>query len=480
MNNTSSSALKASVGYTVANYLFKGISFVTVPIFIRILSQEDFGIYNTFLAYNAILYIIIGLALHSSLKNANSKFGKDFDKYVSCISLLPVSIAFCAGITGFLLRNLIGKVLNIPPDTIVWLVIHSYSYGVVIFYGYKTALTYNYKEYIKVSAVNAIGNTIVSILLIFTLFTASRYMGRIVGCTIVYALVAGYVVLSSFRVQRPAFNKEYIIYSLKISLPIVPHGLAQVLLLQFDRIMINSYIGSKQAAIYGFSYSIYSIVQITTNSLSTVYEPWFFKEMRDSVNNKYHIIQIGTCFAALISFITIGIMTFAPEAIFIIGGVKYKDSFDCLLPVLFAGFFAMTYSIPAIVEYYCEKTRYMAIGTAITAILNVILNIVFIPKCGYVVAAYTTLISYIVYYSIHFYVSKRLYGENIISAKSNVFFIVTIILTWGVVAYFRDYIIIRVLFFAVVFALYIVFALKMLGKQEVIRIVKVLIKKESD
>ena len=42
--------VKASIGYTIGNYLLKGIGFITVPIFARLMTQEDFGNYNTFIA----------------------------------------------------------------------------------------------------------------------------------------------------------------------------------------------------------------------------------------------------------------------------------------------------------------------------------------------------------------------------------------------------------------------------------------------
>ena len=60
--------LKAGLGYTIGNYFLKGLNFLTIPIFSRILSTTDYGIYNTFAAYENIMFIIIGLAIHSAKK----------------------------------------------------------------------------------------------------------------------------------------------------------------------------------------------------------------------------------------------------------------------------------------------------------------------------------------------------------------------------------------------------------------------------
>lgn len=70
-------ALKAGLGYTIGNVLVKGINFLTLPLFSRLLTTAEFGVYNVFLSYDAILSVLIGLALHSSIKSAHYEFKKN-------------------------------------------------------------------------------------------------------------------------------------------------------------------------------------------------------------------------------------------------------------------------------------------------------------------------------------------------------------------------------------------------------------------
>ena len=58
MSNTKQTAVKAGIGYTVGNILIKGISFMTLPVFSRLLTTEQFGVYNVFVSYEAILYVV--------------------------------------------------------------------------------------------------------------------------------------------------------------------------------------------------------------------------------------------------------------------------------------------------------------------------------------------------------------------------------------------------------------------------------------
>ena len=55
---------KAGTYYLVGNIFNKGIAFLTVPIFTRILSTNDYGIVTTYNSWIGILAMILGFALH--------------------------------------------------------------------------------------------------------------------------------------------------------------------------------------------------------------------------------------------------------------------------------------------------------------------------------------------------------------------------------------------------------------------------------
>ena len=54
----SNRVLKAGIGYTIGNYLLKGLSFFTIPIFTRLLTTQDYGKYNVFLSYENIIFVL--------------------------------------------------------------------------------------------------------------------------------------------------------------------------------------------------------------------------------------------------------------------------------------------------------------------------------------------------------------------------------------------------------------------------------------
>ena len=81
MSEKKSSFVKAGTLYTVGNILVKGLGFLSIPIFTRLMLPEDYGVYNVFMSYAAVVTIIVNVAFHTNLKNYKFDYPDDFEKY---------------------------------------------------------------------------------------------------------------------------------------------------------------------------------------------------------------------------------------------------------------------------------------------------------------------------------------------------------------------------------------------------------------
>ena len=107
----------------------------------------------------------------------------------------------------------------------------------------------------------------------------------------------------------------------------------------------------------------------------------------------------------------------APEAILIMGGKAYLSGIYCVPPIVLGVICQYIYTHYVNIEMHLKKTKYVSIGTIIAALLNIILNILFVPKYGYVAASYTTLISYIVLMGIHYFITHKILAVKIYDDK---------------------------------------------------------------
>ena len=119
-----------------------------------------------------------------------------------------------------------------------------------------------------------------------------------------------------------------------------------------------------------------------------------------------------------------------------------------ITPVAASVFFILLYTTFANVEFYYEKKYFIMVSSVIAAIANVVLNLWLIPIFGYLVAAYTTLFSYILYSLAH-YVFVRITikdipnHEKVFNIKLIVLLFVKLVLISLLVLMIYDFLVIR-------------------------------------
>lgn len=424
--NKGSVYVRAGLGYTIGNYLLKCISFLTLPLFVRLMTTADYGNFNTYAAYESIFTIVVGLALHTSLKNAKYKYTDKgaFESYISsCVQigiLSTVIILVLANATYSLYAN----VLDMSRPVYNLLIVESYGVSLITLYNSYISLQYRYRSFILVSFINVLGNISLSLLLMFTVLQADRYLARVIG-TAVPVIAIGVVIATYFlKTGKIKFHGNYWKFGLAFSLPLIFHGVSQVILNQFDRVMIKIMTGAENAGVYSFSYNISSLVLVTSTSLQQVWQSWFYERM--AVKDIDSIRRRGDQFAFGMMLFVACVILGAREVILILGTSAYINGIYYLIPILIGAYFAFLYNLPAQVEYYYEKTHYIAIGTCIAAGLNVVMNYVGVKMFGSIAAAYTTLIIYGLYFGIHYYISVKVYGNSMFDIKRITLYLVVL------------------------------------------------------
>lgn len=427
MTKLKSKVVSAGIWYTVGNMLIKGINFLSLPLFSRLLNTEEFGIYNVFVSYEAILYVIIGMAIHSSIRSANIKFKGNINEYTSSVSIIYLVNAMIMLFIALIFNKQLSKLLAFDKLIIVLLIFYSLGSALLSLYNNYISLEYSYKKYLLVSFFNSVGNVCISLVLILTIFKKKRDIGRIVGATSTICILAFFILCIMYKKAKPKINKSYWKFAVKYSIPIVPHGISQVLLAQFDRIMIRSIVGNAAAGIYSLAGNIMLILTIITDSISTAWSTWFYDQISEnrieSINKRAK--QLSFFFVVL----TVGLLTISPELIIILGGKEYSAGQYVAIPMIVDAFILFIYNIIVSSEYYKNKTTYIMLGTMVAMVINLITNYVFISKYGFIAAAYTTLFSYMCYLILHIVISHKVVGFFVLELKFFLMELVIIILT---------------------------------------------------
>jgi O-antigen/teichoic acid export membrane protein len=397
---------KAGLWYTIANILLKGCVFLSLPIFTRLMATGDFGIYNSYIAYEQLLQAVLGLGLYGTVKNAKLDFEEDFEKYLSSVLSLSLMVLAAVLVSANLLYGLYGEAIGFSRFVVNCLILQSFGAYLVFFYGSKLNIEFRYKSYIVISCFNTLVNIAASIILIVWVFPNERYLGRILGSAMPMIIIAIVLSASILKKGRTVYEAEYWKYALSIGLPLIPHVVSQSLLSQFDRIMIRNMVNDASSGIYSYIYTICTITYIICTSLDNAWTPWVYIKLKAGDGD--NIKAAGRWYTLLFAVLTLGFICVMPELVKLIADESYWPGEDLLIPLALANYCVFLYMLPVGLEYYHKKTRYISLGTISAALLNLVLNYFAILNFGYKAAAYTTLVSYLALFCFHLLIARRL------------------------------------------------------------------------
>lgn len=408
--------INAGLGYTIGNVLIKGISFFTIPLYTRLMVTADYGIYNTYTAYVSIVTFVISLGLDPTLKNAEYDYKEHKQTYLSTVyltTLIPfVVLLACAILFG----NSISKFFELNQFVLILLIVQSEASAIINIYNIKLSLSYSSKSYLEIAFFDTICGIALSVCLMLTAFNGVRYLGRIVGSLVPIMIVATTIIVKNIVLSKEErYNIEMARYGLVLGLPLIPHLISQIINSQFDRIMISKIVGYAESGIYSFTYNIAVILQIIYTSLDSVWSPWFFSRMAD--RDYAAIWATSQKYIMVMTFLTAGLMTISREFIMLFATQSYWDGIGMSQTLIIGIFFLYLYTLPVGVEYYTKNTKYIAMGSILTAVLNIVLNYFAINRFGYQAAAVTTLISYCFLFLIHWFIYLRVRPAKLYDLK---------------------------------------------------------------
>lgn len=388
------------------------ISFLSIPIFTRLLGTENYGQVSIYLTWVQVMTILIGLQTGGTI--ANSKTHLDEREHQGyCSSIL--SLSFCSfviiSLIFLIFINPISKLMVLDNKIIFLILIDSFCSYVISFANIN--FTFNKEPYktFLISIVTLILNILISIFLI-NMFEKYEYksLGRILGNAISSILVGSILFFRFIFKGKIIICKRYWKFCLPICLPLIFHGLSQMILSQSDRVMLKYYENESVVGIYSLASTFVNVIYIIYMSLNNSWVPFYYDDMK---SNNIESINIKTKnYLLLFSCITIGFIYLSPEVIrFFVSSDFWSGT--KIVPILSLGtFFMFLYSFPVNFQFYHKKTLNISIGTSLAAVFNIFANTFWIPKFSMKGAAYATLLSYVMLFLFHHLVSSFIVKEK--------------------------------------------------------------------
>lgn len=408
--------VKAALWFTICNFLQKGISLLTLPIFTRVLSVEQYGVFSVYQSWYSIISIIVTLNLAGSvINNGLVKYENRKNEFISSLQGLSTLVTLIFFVIYIFNMGFWNNLVGLSSLFILTMFIQLLFEPAYLFWMQKSRFEFSYKKIIVVTLIISVFSPILGIISIME--TSYKAEARVISYALIQICIGLFFYIIQIYKGRKIYVKEYWKFALAFNLPLIPHYLSQIILGQSDRIMISRMVGESKAAIYSVAYNLSTMMTLLINAINSSFIPTLYNEMKEK---KYSPIRKSSNFLCIFMAVTISIlMLIGPEIIGVLATEEYKEAIWIIPPVAASVFFTYMYTLFINVEFFFEKTQYTMIVSIIGAILNLVLNYFCIPKYGYIAAGYTTVICYVLFTIGHYFLSKKIAETN--NVKEDIF-----------------------------------------------------------
>lgn len=401
----------------LSTIILYAVTFFSAPIFSRLLGTANYGIIQIYNTWTGFFVIVVGLFTRGTLSMARIKYqDEELKKYESSIMFLSAVAFFILLCIFILFGDLIAPFWGFPKVYLLLMLLQSFGAYCVSFLNDKFTFEMKAVQNLCISVTIALANFCLSFVLVSLSPQKYTYVGRILGMAIPYILSGLAIMIYIFRQGKTMYNPDYWKFCLPLCLPLIFHGIAGIICSTGDRIMIQKMINVSMVGIYSLAYNFANIIDSIRTALNNSWTPFFLDYVK--AEQFLQLKKRSTSYIRLMSCLTAGFILLSPDVFRLFASQEYWDGSIIIPIVALSNYATYLYTFAANYEFCFMRTDFLAVGSVISGVANVILNFILINSCGYVGAAVATLLSNLILLVAHVSFVKKVAKEKwIYSAK---------------------------------------------------------------
>lgn len=398
-----------------------GISFFVGIYIARYLGPSNYGLFNYVISFVGLFgflasFGIDGIASREIIKNHDKK-----DEIIGTGFYIKIGGGLLAVISVFIVSLFTTK--DIFTLGLIW--IFSWNF---ILQAFNVIETYFQSQVLSKKVVTAqIMSNVISTVLKVLVIVLGKGIFWLILVYVVETAIYALILLFSFRnfgnhIREWRFNKQIARSLLKDSWPLMLSSVAIGIYMKIDQVMIKNMLGNEQTGIYAVAVKLSEVWYFIPVLICSSIFPAIVKAM--SVSKEFFENRMTRLYALMfwLSFIIASFMTiFSYPIVRILFGAPYIGAASTLQIHVWAGI--GVFLGVAVSQYLLASnlTKISFYNTLLGAIINIILNIILIPKMGINGAAVATLVAYLAAtFGILFFKKSRSQGLLILRSIINI------------------------------------------------------------
>ncbi|SNB45050.1 lipopolysaccharide biosynthesis protein [Geobacter sp. DSM 9736] len=407
----SSELCKSASIYTLSRIINAAIPFLIMPVLTRYLTPTDYGIVAMFGILVGIVSPFVGLSLHGAVSVKyfdNTEL--NLPKYIgNCVFVLLASTVLVSGVM-WLFSEPIAKLSSFPTEWLWAVVLVAFAQFISLI-----ALTIWQVEN-KPARFGAFQNlqvlVNVGLSVFFVVVMGRGWQGRLEGqiVTLVFFAAIALVLLRKNGWLKYDFDRGAIRHALAFGVPLIPHALGVLLIMQTDRIFLTNMAGIATAGIYSVAYQFGSIIDLGASSFNQAYAPWLYRQLPEiNDEGKRRIVRMTYAYFVFVFFAAILLSTVVPFFLSFYVGKDFIGAQAYIFWICLGFSFSAMYYMVTNYIFFAGKTGILAWVTFISAMLNIGFNYLFIKLNGPVGAAQASALTFSISFVLTWILSAKVY-----------------------------------------------------------------------
>jgi O-antigen/teichoic acid export membrane protein len=409
--------LKDAAVYGLGNGIKKFIGFFLLPFYTRALTPDDYGLLSTLSTFTMLISAFLNFGLDSAsgyyffqAKDQDEKGKVLFTHFIlRLVGIIPPLILsfFSAPISRMFFKTedyvwlVFISIMLVPVNLLMSEQSHIYRY-------FRKPWSYNITTIIKSFVNIGVG---ISLVVILKWGVIGAQLASIISSL---AVVVGSYVLFTRNIYTCTFSFTWARKMLKFGFPLIWAGLSAWVFTSIDRFFLLHYRNLTEIGYYSIGHTLSQPVLLINMAVQMSFGVLFFKiynEEKDEEKHKSKKMAIETFnlylwgAVLLSSFLSI----FGVDLVNYIATKDYSPGAIAIPFLTFSAIAGQAYQLMGPGITLAEKNWHYTWITAVTAIINIILNFIFIPRLGFTGAALSTLLSFLAYWWIKQWISHRLF-----------------------------------------------------------------------
>jgi len=386
--------------YGLSSILARVLNFLFVPIYTRMLTQVQYGVVTEFMAYIAILQVVLVLGLETGCFRFANKEGEDPRRVYSgaLLAVTGLNLAFLAAMVAF--SGPISAALGYAgyQRLIIYVAVILFCDSITAILFAKLRQEHKAVKFAVLKTVKILTETGANLVLFFLWpaqpdFTYPVF-AILVSCVLCLALFVPDV-LRLHLVWDAGVVRRMLLYSLPLMIAALP-GVANDFL---DRVLFRYFDTSSEAwraslGVYQAAVKLAVIMNLFIQMFRYAAEPFFFQRARDKGSKELYAV-VMEWFTAFCGLVFLGVVGYI-DVISLFLGRDFRVGVG-VVPVMLLSYMLLGMLFNVSMWYKLSGKTNMAIWITLAGlVVTAVVNVTFMPRYSYWASAFGHLASYLV------------------------------------------------------------------------------------